>query len=30
MAGLGIVLEQIEQHEAVDVGEAEVERDRVG
>ena len=26
--GLGIVLEQVEQHEAVDVGQAEVERDR--
>ena len=30
MAGLRVVLEQIEQHEAVDVGQAEIERDRVG
>ena len=28
MAGVGIVLQQVEQHEAVDVGEAEIERDR--
>ena len=28
VAGLGIVLQQVEQHEPVDVGEAEIESDR--
>ena len=30
LAGLGVVLQQVEQDEAVDVVEAEIERDRVG
>ena len=30
VAGVGIVAQQVEQHEAVDVGQAEIEGDRVG